>query len=337
MQTNYKRLRAGIVGLGKQSQEDHIPGVLNSSSAELVAVCDTNKEITDKISAQYSVAGYSDYEDMLDKERLDFVVIAVPHFAYQPIIESAIRHKINIIKEKPLAIDLASAQKMVELANQNNLHILTTVQRRFNPIFITFLQLINKIGRISFFEGRYTFSASDPSAGWRGKKELAGGGCLIDMGYHIVDLIVWYFGVPDKVFAETSATAREDCDYDAEDTALLTMKFDAQNFWGNIFISRVVPPKTEIFRVVGTHGILELQRGQLERLSPDGKSLEKLVRENSLPSAFSDQIDYFTRVIRNEEESSDNNEYHLQHMAIIQAAYESATCGRYVDPHKYLK
>lgn len=168
MRTNYKKLRVGVVGLGKQSQEDHMPGVVDSTSAELVAVCDINQEITDKISEQYSVNGYPSYEEMFNREQLDLVIVAVPHFAYQAIIESAIKYKINIIKEKPFAIDLASAQKIVTLANQNNLHILTTVQRRFNPIFTTFLQLINKIGKISFFEGRYTFFASDPGGGWRG-------------------------------------------------------------------------------------------------------------------------------------------------------------------------
>ncbi len=336
MRTANKKMRVGVIGLGKQSRDDHIPGIIDSSGAELIAVCDINPTVTDEVSQQYHVSAYLDSEKMFDNEKLDFVIISVPHYAYQPIIESAIKHKIHIIKEKPFAIDLASAKKIAKMANDHGVKILTTVQRRFNPIFTTFLQLVNKIGKISFFEGRYTFFTPDPDGGWRGQKKLAGGGCLIDMGYHMVDLIVWYFGIPDKVFAEMSATAKENCDYDAEDTVFLTMKFDKQNLWGNLFISRVVPPKNEMFRVVGTRGIIELQRGRLERFSSDGQSLEKLVRENSWPSAFSDQIDYFIGIIKDKEKSIQSNEYHLQHMAIIEAAYESTLTNKYVDPHKYL-
>jgi predicted dehydrogenase len=331
------KLKVGVIGLGKQSQGDHIPAVVDSGSSTLVAVCDLEETLVNEFSAKYNVNGYLSFQDMFDKEKLDFVIVAVPHNAYHPIIEAAAKHKVHVIKEKPFAMNLEEAKHFTALAKEHGIHIMTTVQRHFNPIYVTFFQLIDKIGRPSFFEGRYTIFTDCPHTGWRGSKISAGGGCLIDMGYHIIDLIVWYFGLPELVFAEMSSTAKEDVSYDAEDTALLMIKYNhKKNFWGSVFVSRVTPPKTEYLRIVGTKGILELQRGSIERYSCDGKLLEKLSRENSWPSAFTDQIEYFVHIIKGEREDISFPEFHLPHMAIIAAAYESNTSGNYVDPHKYL-
>lgn len=332
-----KRLKVGVVGLGKQSQEDHIPAILDSNSATLAAICDSNPSVLEEAVTKYRVPGYLSSDELFNKEKLDFVIVAVPHHAYRQILESAIQHGIHILKEKPFTFDIEEAKYFASLARKSSIQIMTTVQRHFNPIFVTFFQLIDKIGTPSFFEGEYTIFTDSPHVGWRGSKSLAGGGCLIDMGYHMIDLIVWYFGLPDLVFAELSSTAKEDVDYDAEDTALLTIRFNkGKNFWGSIFISRVTPPKREYLRVVGTKGILEVHRGLIQRFSSDGRLLEKLSRENSWPSAFTDQIDYFVHVIRGERENLSPPSFHLQHMAIIAAAYESNKVGSYVDPRKYL-
>ncbi len=73
-----------------------------------------------------------------------------------------------------------------------------------SPLYSTFLQLIDKIRKSFYIEAKYTFYTDKPHEGWRGKKELTGGGRLIDMGYHMVDLLMWYFGLPDKIFVERS-------------------------------------------------------------------------------------------------------------------------------------
>ncbi|MGH8933230.1 MAG: Gfo/Idh/MocA family protein [Egibacteraceae bacterium] len=92
-----------------------------------------------------------------------------------------------------------------------------TLQRRFNPIYTTFCQLYDQIGRPFVLDAEYTVYTDDPASGWRGDVSLAGGGCIIDMGYHMIDMLLWYFGLPDRVLAGFSAAARPDLDYDAED------------------------------------------------------------------------------------------------------------------------
>ncbi|GBD34189.1 hypothetical protein HRbin34_00513 [bacterium HR34] len=198
------------------------------------------------------------------------------------------------------------------------------------------MQLIDKIGRPFYIEMKYTFYTDKPHEGWRGKKELAGGGCLIDMGYHMVDLLMWYFGLPDKVFANISFSAKEGVLYDAEDTAQVLFKYEKRNLWGSLLVSRVIPPKQEYINVFGTRGIVHLERGKIERYTPSGELVESLKREYSWPSAAQDQLEYFIKVIKGEKQNISGPEFHFNHLAFIQAAYKSVETNQYVNPKDFL-
>jgi predicted dehydrogenase len=62
-----------------------------------------------------------------------------------------------------------------------------------------FRQMADQIGTPFFVDAQYILAVDDPAAGWRGRSDLAGGGCLVDMGYHVIDLLLWYFGLPDRI------------------------------------------------------------------------------------------------------------------------------------------
>jgi len=326
-------LKVGIMGLGHQSYEDHIPALRESKDAELVAVAEVDdKKLKEFLKENKNIKGYNSYKDLIKNHKLDFVIIAVPHFEHCNITKTAIENKINVLKEKPFAMSLREAMELKELAEKNNVKISVTLQRRFNPIYSTFFQLIDKIGKVFYIDAVYTFHTDYPEDGWRGKKETAGGGCLIDMGYHMIDLLIWYFGLPDKVFSDMSSLAKEGVFYDAEDTARVIFRYDSKDSWGSLLISRFIPPKQEFLNVYGTRGTIHLERGSIERYSTDGKLQESLKRENSWPSAALDQIDYFTKVLKGERKNINGPESHLDHMAFIEAAYNSKINGCYVNP-----
>jgi len=319
------KLKVGIIGLGHQSLEDHIPAIKASQDVELVGIVEIDKEkIKSFLKDNKDAKICSNFDDLLKNQKPDFIIIAIPHYLHFEITKKAIRNKIHILKEKPFAISLTQAKELRDLANKNNVQIAVTLQRRFNPIYSTFFQLIYKIGKPFYIEAKYCFYTDKPHEGWRGKKELAGGGCLIDMGYHIIDLLMWYFGLPDKIFAEMSCAAKEGIIYDAEDTAQVIFKYEKENIWGSLLISRVIPPKQEYINVYGTRGIIHLERGKIERYSPSGELHESLKREDSWPSAAQDQLEYFVKVIRREKENISNPKFHFNHLAFIEAAYKSA-------------
>jgi predicted dehydrogenase len=326
-----RKLKVGVIGLGKQSLEDHIPGVQQSRFAELEAVCDPNTETLRKVEDELRVHAFSDHRSMFERSTLDFVIVATPHDQYRPILEEASARGVHILKEKPFALDLREARAFRDLAERCSVHMMTTLQRRFNPIYTTFFQLLDHIGDPFFLDIRYTIFTNSPHTGWRGRRAQAGGGCLIDMGYHMIDLLIWYFGLPRKVTAQLSASAVAGARYDAEDTASVMFSYD-DGLYGSLLVSRFCGPKTEEFKVIGTHGIIELERGAIRRRHSSGELVENLTREKAWPSASAAQIDHFCRVIRGERENMGSPGHHLQHAAFIDACYESARTGTWVVP-----
>jgi predicted dehydrogenase len=182
-------------------------------------------------------------------------------------------------------------------------------------------------------DAQYTFHTEDPGAGWRGRAEAAGGGCIIDMGYHLIDMILWYFGLPDRVLADLSMTARPDRCYDAEDTALIHFGYDS-GLYGSLLLSRFIGPTTEHIRLAGSKGIIHLERGRIRRLTNDGQVVESLSREQSWPSAATCQIDHFCRVIADLRPNTSGPQQNLAHMSFIAACYESARQRTYISPRE---
>lgn len=325
------RLRAGVVGLGKQALDDHVPGLLGSDGAELVAICDDDPEIVREQQYKLRVAGYTDYEEMFTAEQLDLVVICVPHNVGRAVIEAAAAHKVHVLKEKPFATTLDEARDLVACCEAAGIRLMVTLQRRFNPIYTSFTQLADQIGTPFMVDAAYTLHIADPSEGWRGRTAKAGGGCIIDMGYHLVDMILWYFGLPDRVLANLSVSARPDRNYDAEDTALIHFSYDS-GLYGSLLLSRFIGPKAEQIRLVGSKGIVHLELGRIRRLTNNGDVIESLAREQAWPSAAASQVNYFCRVIEGLRPNVSGPRENLAHLSFIAGCYESATSRSYVNP-----
>lgn len=329
------KLRAGVGGLGKQALDDHIPGLLGSDAAELVAICDSSSEVLRERQIQLGVPGYTEADAMFAAEQLDLVVVCVPHSEGQRIVELAAEHGVHVLKEKPFATSVDEAKQLAAACDKAGIRLMVTLQRRFNPIYTSFPQLADQIGTPMLVHAAYTMHTTDPSEGWRGRAEQAGGGCIIDMGYHLVDMLLWYFGLPDRLLADISTSARPDRSYDTEDTALIHFSYDS-GLYGSLLLSRFIGPKAEEIRLVGNKGMVHLERGRIRRLNNDGEVVESLSREQSWPSASVSQINHFCRVIEGMRENVSGPSENLAHLAFIQSCYESAFSRTYVNPKELL-
>src|SRR5690625_744495 len=329
------KLRAGVVGLGKQALEDHIPGLRSSDGAKLVAVCDEDPEAVREHRYQLRVNGYTDFHEMFRVEQLDMVIVTVPHHIGRKVIEAAAEHRVHVLKEKPFATSMGEGQELATQCEESGIQLMVTLQRRFNPIYTSFTQLADQIGTPFVLDAQYTLFVDDPSEGWRGQNAEAGGGCIIDMGYHLIDMILWYFGLPDRVLADVSVEARPDREYDAEDTALVHFGYNS-GLYGSVLLSRFIGPKTEQIRLVGNKGMVHLERGRIQQLTNSGDIIESLSREQAWPSAATCQIDYFCRVIEGRRPNLSSPKENLAHMSFVAACYESARSHAYISPKEML-
>ncbi|TSB21334.1 Gfo/Idh/MocA family protein [Streptomyces benahoarensis] len=329
------RKKAVVIGLGHQALEDHLPGLADSRFAHLAPVCDTNPDKAAAQAERHGVPGFTDTRSLLEDVRPDFAIVAVPHHAGREVIETCAAAGVHVMKEKPFATSPAEAAELTALCDRTGIELMVTVQRRFHPVYTAAVQLLEQIGQPYLVEGRYTFHCSDPAAGWRGRASLAGGGALMDMGYHLIDLLIWYLGLPDRILADTSTAARPDADYDAEDTALVHLAYDT-GLYGSLLISRSAGPKTEQLTVTGPRGAVVIARGRMQRLAPDGQQIESLTLEPVWPCSATAQIDGFCRVLDGERTNPSGPRTHVAHAAFLAAAYTSRTTLAPADPKVYL-
>jgi predicted dehydrogenase len=331
-------LRAAVIGLGKQAQEYHLPALVNSEQFKLVAVCDIESDRASKVGETYGVPAYSSAEDLLAAESFDVALLVLPHFAYLPTIKLLASSGKHVIKEKPFATSIAEARELLETLKASQVYLGVTVQRRFNPIYRAFLQLRRQIGKIYSIEGVYAMNVENPDYGWRAYKHMSGGGALVDMGYHFIDLLIWYFGLPTSVTARMTRGNRPGRAYDVEDTVHLLFDYPGDNGGaektvGSFIISRVYPRKEERVTAFGTQGVIEVSRGLIRRLDLVGKEVERLERIGGWPSAAIEQLDHFAERIR-AFRPGDLPDYgeHLKHVAVIEAAYTSDRLGISCQP-----
>jgi len=118
------KLKVGVIGLGHQAIEDHIPAIKNSKDVELIGVVDSNKEVLDNFSIENpGINVFNNLEKMIKKNKPDFVIISLPHNCHYENTKLALENKIHVLKEKPFMVSLKQAKKINEIAKKNNLKV----------------------------------------------------------------------------------------------------------------------------------------------------------------------------------------------------------------------
>lgn len=326
---------AAVVGVGGQAQKEHLPGLRDCRFANLTAICDVDPDRTATLAHHWRVPGFTNLKELLNEARPDFVIAAVPHHSGREVIERCAEAGVHVMKEKPFATEPREAVELFSLCAATGIELMVSVQRRFHPVYRAAHHVLEQIGTPYLVEGRYTFHCPDPAAGWRGRARLAGGGCLADMGYHLIDLLIWYLGLPDRVLADTSTAAAPNADYDAEDTALVHLAYDT-GLYGSLLVSRSAGPKSEHLSITGPNGTVIIERGLVRRVDPGGQVVESLVAEPAWPSTAATQIDHFSQVLDGTRANPSGPAEHLAHAAFLAAAYTSQTTGHSTDPKEFL-
>lgn len=193
-------IKGAIIGLGKMGLS-HAAIVGAHPDVEMVAVCDTSSMVLDAFKKYSSVKTYSDYEEMLNKESLDFVLIASPTRFHYPMAKFALNHGLHVFCEKPFSLTTLEGEELVRLANSKWLVNQVGYHNHFIGTFRELKRLVQSgvLGDLVHFTGEaYGPVVTKEKGGtWRSKPE-EGGGCLYDYASHVINLIQQILARPVK-------------------------------------------------------------------------------------------------------------------------------------------
>ncbi len=216
------KLRVGIVGCGNIFPM-HAISIKKNEALQLVAVCDIKLERAEIAAKTYEATAYTDYEEMLNKEKLDVVHLCTPHYLHP--IQSIIASKkgVHVLTEKPMAIDVSSALDMINTAKDHGKALGVIFQNRYNKgaVFLKDVLIQGKLGNIKSAKCQVTWDRSDAyymKSDWKGTWDKEGGGAVIDQAIHTLDLLRFFVG-SDILYVDAHIANRVHETIDVEDTA----------------------------------------------------------------------------------------------------------------------
>lgn len=194
------KLKVGIVGVGGISAF-HRAGYLKAKDVEIAAICDINEDRLKARGEEWKIEHlYNNVYDMLRNEQLDAVSVCTWNCAHAECSIAALDAGVNVICEKPMAMNTEEAVKMHEAAQRNGKLLMIGFVRRFGKDCVILKDFIDRgdFGDIYYAKASYLRRNGCPG-GWFGEKAKSGGGPLIDLGVHVIDMTRYLMGNPKPV------------------------------------------------------------------------------------------------------------------------------------------
>jgi predicted dehydrogenase len=198
-----RKLSFGLIGCGFISQwgatRGHIPAIKSVAEASLAMVCDISEDVAKKVSGSLKVPYTTDHHKLLERKDVDAVIVAVPHKYHKEISIDACNSGKHVLCEKPLAMTVSEVDEMQAASEKNHVVLMTAENYLFDPgvqLITRFMDagLLGKVQTVELEEiGSWCIPGSI-SFTWRVKREMAGGGVLLDSGVHLTALAAHFAG-----------------------------------------------------------------------------------------------------------------------------------------------
>ncbi|MBR6075265.1 MAG: Gfo/Idh/MocA family oxidoreductase [Victivallales bacterium] len=351
-----KTYNVGIVGCGGISRWAHYPFYKNDKRVKVVAVCDIIKERAEGFvrDCYPEAAVYTDYRDLVSREDIDCVDICTPNYLHSEIAVAAFAHGKNVFSEKPDAVSPEKAIAMKEAAEKAGKLLMVMRNNRFADAS-AYMKKYIEAGRMGeIYAGRCAWQRRrgiPGKGGWFTTKAQSGGGPLIDLGVHMIDLAVWLMGNPTPVavsgntfckFASNDVSDSVNSNFgdkkaggtfDVEDLAMGMIRFDngavlqIEFSWASN-----VKEEHRFVELRGTKaGMLWLDGNTLEIYSEDdGQLTNTKMAGNLRDDGHVRNLRHFYDVLDGKCEPCFKPQQGVDMIKILSAVYESAKTGQEV-------
>ncbi len=248
-------MRTGIVGCGGIARI-HAQALAELPESEFVACCDIDEGRARALAAQHHVPHvFTDVQALVRSGLVEAICVCTPHPTHAAVVVAAAEAGVHVLCEKPLAIDLDDADRMIEAADRAGIKLGGIFQRRFWPAAQRIRRAIDdgKLGRLTMGECQARLArdrAYFARDAWRGKWATEGGGALMNQAVHAIDLFQWYMGPITEIYGKY-ATLQHGAYIDVEDTVVATVVC-ANGALG--FIQAATTVKPDLGFKVAVHG-----------------------------------------------------------------------------------
>ena len=327
-----QKTRLGIVGLGSMGKI-HLHNSMKMPSCQVTAVADKSTSALKYAREMGVKKGYKDYNKLFEKEDLDAVIISLPNFLHLDSTIKAAENDINVLLEKPIARNSEEGEKILSKVRSSGIKLMMGYPLRFSPdiqnvsnriIDGSLGDIIVAIGtNISGgpFTGRSADGRPVPVPDWWFDKDLIGGGVLLDIGIHHLNLFNHFFGEVKEI----------DCDLgyrynmEFEDQAILFLKYVCgTNAIVNVgWFSEDFKTNLELYGTVGNIIMPSEDPSPFVKVFRGIKN--KIGFANEKKNSFYNEVDYFSYCIGADENPVPSGEEGLNDINIIQKAYDKAS------------
>ncbi len=257
--------RIGVIGLGEFGIQ-HLRCFRQMGyrgEAQLVAAADLNEDLLNERMAEFDFNGYTDYEEMLDKENLDGITVVTPDYLHRMFVVAAAERGIHVLSEKPLDVSMEGCREMIEVAEANNVLLQVDFHKRFDEYHVAMKQKIDAgdLGEIEYGYAHMEDRIEVPRDWWPAAAEKSSPAWFL--GIHFYDVARFLMGGAKgtKVWATGVKKKLKSLGVDAWDSISAKVEFD--NGATIMFdTSWIMPDPFEAIvnqgiRMVGTEGMLE--------------------------------------------------------------------------------
>lgn len=317
-------MRVAVLGAGAIAIA-HFDAIRATEGFEACAVVDIDPVKANEIARLYQIKAYSDYKEMIEQERPDVAVIALPHFLHKETALFAAEHGCHLMLEKPMALSVSECDEIIEAGRQADIRILVGHTQHYIAENIHAKRIIQsgELGKLVMIQdARHTdyFQQSRPQ--WFLEKEKSGGGILANLGSHSIDKIQW---LTDRSVRKLSASASY-CGSrgNVEGSGMIYLELD-DGVPAAIVQSGYLGASRNETELIFTNGMLKLVTGESLWISRGGNYEKLEVLQTATP--FELQYSDLLTAIRNHNETSCTPEYARNVIAVLEAVYRSTETG----------
>jgi len=331
-------MRVGIIGLGRQGWR-RAEAIKKTSDKIIIGATDKINENSKLFSKSFGCEITNNWKDLVKRKDVDIVVICTPPNLHSNMAVTALRAKKHVLCEKPLALNVKEAKIILKEVKKSGCKLKCGFNLRYHPAISLAKKWVDRglIGELIFIRCRYGIVGREGyEKDWRAKKEISGGGQLMDQGMHVLDLSRWFLGEFEEVFGSLSTNFWKISPLEDNVFAILETKEKQTAFchiswtqWKNLFSFEVYGKDGYLTSegLGGSYGLEKLIFGKRDFKKPFN---QKIIKFGKKDSSWLEEWKEFTLAIKKDRQPLGSDYDGFMALKLAEALYKSARTKKIV-------